>query len=143
MLTLDFERTFKMQSMRRYNLTPKIVISEDDHRKLTALALAGSGHSSDEADDLLYEIERARVVPSTRLSQSVVRMGSRVTYRPDNGPGRTVELVYPADADIAQGKVSVLTPIGTALIGLDVGQSITWEARDGHKHVLTVLAVGA
>lgn len=130
-----------MQAMRRYDLQPRIVLSEDDHRTLIALALAGSGHSSDAADDLLYEIERARVVPTPKLGSSVVRMGSTVTYRPDNGPERTVTLVYPADADIAQGKVSVLTPVGTALIGLDVGQSITWEARNGGKHVLTVLSV--
>ena len=130
-----------MQSLRRYDLQPRIVLSEDDHRKLIALALAGSGHGSDAADDLLYEIERARVVPTPKLGSSVVRMGSTVTYRPDNGAERTVQLVYPADADIAQGKISVLTPVGTALIGLDIGQSITWEARDGNKHVLTVLAV--
>jgi len=80
-------------------------------------------------------------VPAPKLGSSVVRMGSTVTYRPDNGAERTVQLVYPADADIAQGKISVLTPVGTALIGLDIGQSITWEARDGRKHVLTVLAV--
>ena len=132
-----------MPSLRRYDLKPKIVLSEDDHRKLIALALAGSGHTSDAADDLLYEIERARVVPEKKLAASVVRMGSTVTYRPDNGPARTVKLVYPADADIAEGKVSVLTPVGTALIGLDIGQSITWEGRDGVKHVLTVLSVEA
>lgn len=130
-----------MSSLRRYDLKPKIVLSEEDHRKLIALALAGTGHTSDAAEDLLYEIERARIVPVPKLAPSVVRMGSTVTYRPDSGPERTVTLVYPADADIAAGKVSVLTPVGTALIGLDVGQSITWEGRDGHKHVLTVLSV--
>lgn len=132
-----------MPSLRRYDLKPKIVLSEDDHQKLIALALAGSGHTSDAADDLLYEIERARVVPAPKLASSVVRMGSTVTYRPDNGADRKVTLVYPVDADIAEGKVSVLTPVGTALIGLDVGQSITWEGRDGHRHVLTVLSVEA
>jgi len=126
-----------MQSLRRYDLQPRIVLSEDDHRQLIALALAGS----DAADDLLSEIERARIVPAPKLGSTIVRMGSTVTYRPDNGAERTVQLVYPADADIAQGKISVLTPVGTALIGLDIGQSITWEARDGSKHVLTVLAV--
>lgn len=126
-----------MQSMRRYDLQPRIVLSEDDHRVLIALALTGS----DAADDLLHEVERARVVPTPKLGTSVVRMGSTVTYRPENGAERTVQLVYPADADIAQGKISVLTPVGTALVGLDVGQSITWETRGGQKHVLTVLAV--
>lgn len=126
-----------MSSLRRYDLKPRIVLTEEDHRKLIGLAHAGT----DAAEDLLYEIERARVVPAPKLSSSVVRMGSTVTYRADSGLERTVTLVYPADADIAEGKISVLTPIGTALIGLDVGQSITWEDRTGHKHVLTVVSV--
>lgn len=143
MRTLTLERNFTMPSLRRQDLKPKIVLSEDDHRMLIALAMAGSGHSSDAADDLLYEVERARVVPQKKLAPSVVRMGSTVTYRPDNGADRTVTLVYPAEADIAEGKISVLTPVGTALVGLDVGQSITWVSRDGAKHVLTVLSVDA
>ena len=126
-----------MSSLRRYDLKPRIVLAEDDHRQLFALA---TGHT-EAAEDLLYEIERARVVPAPKLAPSVVRMGSTVSYRPDNGPDRTVTLVYPAEADISAGRISVLTPVGTALIGLDVGQSITWESRDGHKHVLTVLSV--
>jgi regulator of nucleoside diphosphate kinase len=52
-----------------------------------------------------------------------------------------VTLVYPAEADIAEGRISVLTPVGTALIGLRAGQSITWRTRDGRKQVLTVLRV--
>lgn len=126
-----------MSSLRRYDLKPRIVLAEEDHRQLFALA---TGHT-EAAEDLLHEIERARVVPAPRLAPSVVRMGSTVSYRPDNGPDRTVTLVYPAEADISAGRISVLTPVGTALIGLDVGQSITWESRDGHKHVLTVLSV--
>jgi regulator of nucleoside diphosphate kinase len=131
-----------MSSLRRYDLKPRIVLAEEDHRKLIALAMAGTGHT-EAAEDLLYEIERARVVPAPKLAPSVVRMGSTVIYRPDNGPDRTVTLVYPAEADIAAGRISVLTPVGTALIGLNVGQSITWEGRDGRKHVLTVQSVSA
>ncbi len=137
MQTLANRKEFTMQSMRRHDLKPRIVLSEDDHRTLIALTSGGS----EAAEDLLYEIERARVVPAPKLAPSVVRMGSTVTYRPDSGAEKTVTLVYPAEADIAEGKVSVLTPIGTALIGLDVGQSITWQDRNGRKHVLTVLSV--
>jgi regulator of nucleoside diphosphate kinase len=54
---------------------------------------------------------------------------------------RTVLLVYPADADIATARVSVLTPIGAALIGLRVGQSISFRTRDGRPQMLTVLRV--
>ena len=51
--------------------------------------------------------------------------------------------VYPADADISQGKVSILTPIGTALLGLKAGQSIDWVANDGRSHRLTIVSVTA
>ena len=51
-------------------------------------------------------------------------------------------LVYPAQADISQGKISVLTPVGTALIGLRAGHSITWDTRTGETRRLTVLKVG-
>ncbi|GGF45861.1 nucleoside diphosphate kinase regulator [Youhaiella tibetensis] len=130
-----------MASLTNYDLKPSLVLSETDHKQLTVLALAGLNTSSDAADDLLYEIERARVVPEKDFPAEVVCMGSTVTYRPDNGTDRTVTLVYPADADISEGRISVLTPIGTALIGLAQGQSITWVARDARKHALTVLSV--
>ena len=132
-----------MPSMNTATLRPDLVVGEADHRKLVVLALAGIGHTSDAADDLLYELERARVVDDGALPPAVVRMGSSVTYRPDNGTPRTVTLVYPVDADISAGRISVLTPVGTALIGLSKGQSITWNARNGERHVLTVLEVNA
>ena len=119
---------------------PRIVIGKGDYSQLMGLA-TGTGRWADAADDLLSEMERAKVVAEDKLPLEVVRMGSLVRYRPDNGPERDITLVYPADADISSGKVSVLTPIGTALIGLAVGQAINWEARDGRKHMLTVVAV--
>ena len=54
-----------------------------------------------------------------------------------------VTLVFPGEADIAQGKISILTPIGAALIGLSAGQSIDWTARDGRIHRLKVESVEA
>ncbi len=50
-------------------------------------------------------------------------------------------LVFPGEADIAKGKISVLTPIGAALIGLSASQSIDWTSRDGRIHRLTVESV--
>lgn len=55
---------------------------------------------------------------------------------------RTTTLVFPGDADISEEKVSVLTPIGTALLGLSTGQSMRWLARDGREHELTVISFG-
>ena len=68
-------------------------------------------------------------------------MGSTVMFKPDTGDAKTVVLVFPGDADISEGKISILTPIGTALIGLSTGQSIMWTARDGRRHELSILAV--
>jgi regulator of nucleoside diphosphate kinase len=68
-------------------------------------------------------------------------MGSTVEFRSDTGQQRRVTLVYPGEADFAQGRISILTPIGAALIGLSPGQSIAWTSRDGRQHRLTVLSV--
>ena len=54
---------------------------------------------------------------------------------------RDVTLTYPADADIAERRISILTPVGTALIGLRAGQSISFRTRDGRPQMLTVLSV--
>ncbi len=124
-----------------FNLSPEIILGSEDHRRLIVLALAGSGHTADDADGLLYELERAQIVPDPSVPSDVVRMGSPVRYRTNGGEEREVTLVFPAEADIAAGRVSVLTPVGTALLGLRRGQSITWLTRDGRKQVLTVLAV--
>ena len=95
------------------------------------------------ADELLGELERARVVEDDQIGANVIRMGSSLRFTTTSGEDRTVMLVFPAEADIAQGKVSILTPIGAALIGLSAGQSIDWTARDGRIHQLTVEVVEA
>jgi regulator of nucleoside diphosphate kinase len=122
-------------------LTPDIVVHTEDHRLLTKLAYAGINEASTVADDLLFELDRASVVPPEQLPADVVRMGSTVRFRTGEGDEREVTLVFPVGADIDRKLVSVMTPIGAALIGLRKGQSITWLARDGRKHMLTVLQV--
>ncbi|SBW12046.1 Regulator of nucleoside diphosphate kinase [uncultured Alphaproteobacteria bacterium] len=120
---------------------PKIVLAECDFDRLARLAEAGRDWDLDVADELRAELDRGRVVPTERMPADVVRMGSTVTFESDAGPARRVTLVYPAEADIGAGRISVLTPVGTALIGLRVGQSIGWTARDGRSRSLTVVAV--
>ncbi|GGA42984.1 hypothetical protein GCM10011499_10670 [Pelagibacterium lentulum] len=90
------------------------------------------------ADQLMNELDRARVVDQGKLPDDAVRMGSIVSFTTEDGFNRTFQLVFPGNADIASGKVSVLTPIGAALIGLREGQSIPWTARDGRRLSLTV-----
>lgn len=124
---------------RNYPEMPEIVVSQADQQRLTVLAMDALNRSPDVAEELIAEMERARVVPS--VPASVVRMDSVVTYKPDDGRERRVQLVFPGQADIGAGKISILTPIGTALIGLSEGQAIAWTARDGSERHLTVLKV--
>ena len=81
------------------------------------------------------------MVADGKVPEDIVRMGSTVRYRTDSDQEPQVTLVYPVDADIAEGRISVMTPVGTALIGLRVGQSITWRDRANKRHMLTVLGV--
>ncbi|OAM73809.1 nucleoside diphosphate kinase regulator [Devosia elaeis] len=131
-----------MNDIRR-DLSPAIVLGKADHAKLNDLAIAGLDRMPDLADRLLGELDRARVVEDKKVPEDVARMGSRITYRTSDDKEVSVTLVYPADADIDEGKISVMTPIGTALIGLRKGQSITWRDRADKRHMLTVLEVEA
>jgi regulator of nucleoside diphosphate kinase len=130
-----------MASNTKKNRKPAITISLSDSERLWRLAEAHVGRNSEVAEELMSELERARVVEDGRVAADVVRMGSTLRFTSDLGEDRHVTLVYPGEADIAEGKVSILTPIGAALIGLAVGQAIDWTARDGRTHRLTVEAV--
>jgi len=120
---------------------PPIFVDERDYEKLSELAAAAAHSMPDVADSLLTELERATVVGSGAMPPDIVRLGSRVTYKSDNVARRQITLVLPGDADISAGKVSILTPIGTALLGLRKGQSILWSARNGRPQHLCVIAV--
>jgi regulator of nucleoside diphosphate kinase len=120
---------------------PKIVISKTDHGKLTQLANGLLERKPELADNLLNELERARVAEDKAIPARTIRMGSTVTYKTGESAERTVTLVYPGDADIEKGKISILTPIGTALLGLSVDQTIDFTSNDGRAHKLTVLTV--
>ncbi|WP_428826632.1 nucleoside diphosphate kinase regulator [Azonexus sp. IMCC34842] len=94
------------------------------------------------SDELAEELDRAIVVEREQVPMDVVTMHTRCTYI-DQGIGtqREIELVFPDEADPAMGKISVLTPVGSALIGLRVGQEIAWEFPDGSMRRLKVASV--
>ena len=129
-----------MKRVLKGGALPPIVVTVADEARLTALAMAAQERVPDVAEHLLGEMDRAEVVTGG-LPDGVVGMGSLVEFVDDGGKQRRVTLVYPAEADIAQERISVLTPVGAALIGLAVGQSISWSGRDGRPRRLTVLAV--
>lgn len=119
---------------------PRIVVSDIDCKRLLDLAAAVHDRLPEVAEELQAEMDRARLVPVRSLPDNVVRMGSTVEFR-SGAQQRRVTLVFPGEADIALNRISILTPIGVALIGLSTGQSMTWLARDGRQHELTVMHV--
>jgi regulator of nucleoside diphosphate kinase len=122
---------------------PAISITRSDYERLSRLAQSNAVRNPDVADELLAELDRARVVEDGRIASGTVRMGSTLHFTSDLGEDMRVTLVFPGEADITQGKISILTPIGAALIGLSAGQSIDWTARDGRIHRLKVESVEA
>lgn len=127
----------------RTRSVPGIVVSTSDYERLTDLASASLERLPDVAQELLDEMERAKIVDDAKVPPDVVRMGSTVTFTSDDGQTRTLKLVWPVDESLDEHRISVLTPVGAALIGLGTGQSISWTARDGKHHRLTVTKVSA
>ncbi len=88
-------------------------------------------------EPLQRELERAIVVSSEAMPPDVATMNSLVRYTDVTvGVTMTVALVYPSAARIGQGMVSVLSPVGSALLGLCVGQTIEWVFPDGARRRL-------
>lgn len=121
---------------------PAIILTKTDYERLSRLAEAYVSRNPVVSEELLIELERARVMQDHKVASHVVRMGSTIRFTSDLGEDRTVTLVFPGEADIAANRISILTPIGAALIGLSAGQSIDWVARDGRRHRLHVEHVG-
>lgn len=132
-------------SIRRSDKTPlrpRIVIAAGEYPRLMDLAERAIEQDSPVGEYLAEELSRAHIVPDEQCSPYVVRIGSRVTYTDDaTSRLRKVTLVYPHDADIESNRISVLTPIGAALIGMSPAQSIQWLSPDGSTGSLTVLDV--
>lgn len=122
---------------------PPIAITTHDMERLSRLAELATGRFPVIADFLAREIERADVIADVEVLPGLVTMGSEVEFRDDiSGRVRSLTLVYPDDiADVESGTISVLTPIGAALIGLSVSQSIEFQTPSGGWRSLTVMGV--
>ena len=121
---------------------PQIRMIDSEADTLTELTLQKQRDSIRLYELLLDEIDRAAICSRADMPSHVVTMGSEVTFLDEKtGAERTVRIVYPGDADIAAGRMSILTPVGAGLIGLGVGQSINWPDRGGAEHRLTIIAV--
>ena len=91
---------------------------------------------------LLEEIERAELYEPGTLPEDAVSLGSKVDFVDDKTHQlRKVELVLPLHANIAEGRISILTPMGAALYGLRVGDSMDWPDLEGNGRRITIIRV--
>lgn len=121
---------------------PPITLSAIDAERLSILASAHRRQSPDVVDFLEGELERARILPPDAVPDSFVRMGSFVRFRDDGtGLSTCATLVYPGQEDTERRHVSILSPVGAALIGLCPGQSMVFVTALGRRRKLTVLSV--
>lgn len=116
-----------------------VIVGRGDRDRIEAL-LQTAGSSQDGL--LLDELDAASILPDHLVPADVVTMNSLVVYRDlDTGLEANIQLVYPEEADAAGGRISVLAPVGAALIGLRVGERIEWPLPNRHRRVLEVVSV--
>lgn len=121
---------------------PTPTLSSRDLDRLEQLLESPAMAANPAAAALAAELERANVVEPEDMPADVVTMNSQVTCVDDvGGETHRLTLVYPRDADVEHHRVSVLAPVGTALLGLSVGQSIDWNAPGGRSLRLRVTAI--
>jgi regulator of nucleoside diphosphate kinase len=113
----------------------KIYVTESDLRRLcnvVATELALDGGSNRHLAELIAELQRAEIVASDEVPDDVVTMNSTVVLRDLETDGvETYTLVYPNHADIARNRLSVLAPVGTAILGYHVGDVVRWRVPAG------------
>lgn len=117
----------------------KIQVTQIDHERLTRLIDATRNVSTQDqvfVDKLRGELERAKIISSKRVKPDVVTMNSTVKLRDlDDGELYEYQLVYPQDADPENHKLSILAPVGTALLGFSVGDVVEWQVPAGIRRL--------
>lgn len=123
-------------------MRPNIVVSSLDIERLEALIDSLPAAQADNCAALLEELSRAEMVEPEDMPPDVVTMNSRVRFVLDGQAEEfDMQLAYPKDVNGAADKLSVLTPVGNALLGLKVGDSIDWKRPDGGAFQVRVLDI--
>ncbi|MGB3610726.1 MAG: nucleoside diphosphate kinase regulator [Cellvibrio sp.] len=121
------------------NQNYSLVVSSIDYQALLEII---ERDDSPAAEALEAELDRADIVKAADFPRDVVAMNAAATFVDlDSGEETTVFLVYPQDADVSKKKISILSPIGTALIGLRIGDKIDWPLPNGKTRRLQVTSV--
>lgn len=120
--------------------TNSIVVTDMDYQRLTRLLAdqrGGKGPNAENLNRLANELNRAKRVNSQQIAPDVVTMNTVIEFTDlDNNVSKQLKLVYPRQADIKKGYVSIVAPIGTALLGYRKGDIIEWEVPAGKKKFL-------
>ena len=121
---------------------PAIHLGASEGDALFNVALSAEARHPLAAAMLMAELDRAVLHDADDLPEQTVVMNAYIDFV-DEGTGtrRTVQLVYPHEADISVGRVSILSPVGAALIGMTAGHSIFWPDRAGHGRMLHIVNV--
>jgi regulator of nucleoside diphosphate kinase len=118
------------------NIEQDIIITNTDLQRLLPVL---DHHDTPASESLETELHRAVIVDQEAVPADVVTMNSEVVYEDcETLARRSVRVVYPKDADSGRGWVSVLAPIGSALLGLRVHQTIEWTVPGGRKRIRVV-----
>ena len=121
---------------------PDIHLLESESDLVANLALRIEHRQPVVAGMLLEEIERAWLHQQDTLPEDVVTLGSEVEFvDAKTHQLRKVKLALPVDANIAEGRISILTPMGAALYGSKQGSAIDWPDLDGNKRRITIVRV--
>lgn len=121
---------------------PDIHLIDTEADALSELAMKTEARNPDVSAKLNEEIDRAVIHIQSEIPGHVVTMGSKVEFI-DEGTGaiRTVELVWPWDANLDEDRLSVMTLVGAGIIGIQEGASIEWPDRVGHVRKLRIARV--
>ena len=115
--------------------TGTIYVTEPDYRRLTGLieiTRDRNGVDREYVNTLEAELERAEIVDPKRIPANVITMRSKVRLKDlVSGESKVYSLVFPTEANFSEGKISVLAPIGTAILGYKLGDSIEWPVPSG------------
>ncbi|HNY72620.1 MAG TPA: nucleoside diphosphate kinase regulator [Syntrophales bacterium] len=117
-----------------------IFITEKDMERLEPMVAGAGNHPN--IRRLREELERAVIVPSAEIPADVVTMNSRVVFRElETGEETEATLVYPSQADVNQRRISILAPVGAALLGLSAGDEIQWPLPSGKKRTYKIISI--
>lgn len=120
---------------------PRITISTRDAERLDEL-VASLPNNSPGKLALEQELDRAEVVDSTKIPTSVVTMNSKVRFKVTSSSEEfCLKLVYPKDADASGGTISILAPIGSALLGLSEADEIDWPGPGGESLRVRIMEI--